>query len=253
MEKEERHGGEKGMQHKKPIVIASKKARKISVKPWAIDFIAVVFILRGIVNLFTTFDELYFIGSTTQSFVHIISIIAGIGIILRLRWGFYLGLIIAIIMFIFHGDNNTVERLLGRLISITIFLGLIKVKSLFQRVNLFDKLISLIAILVLIVVQVYDSVQLSEYEVYRRYTTEAIDRGDYTVCNKIASTNFKEMCYLSVNEKITDSSICDMLSNEDNRDVCFLNLAKAKLDLLYCEKIKRNYSKNFCINYVKNH
>ena len=157
---------------------------KDEIKPWAIDLIAAIFILRGLTNLLypsffgSPFNEYYdFLGDSYGILLNISSIIVGFGVYKRARWGYFSGLVVAGFSFLTQADFNDVERIAGQLLSLLCFLGLQKTKKFFSKEKWFDKVVAAGFALVLLGSAVYGIMQPSKEEIYDHYRSLALANG----------------------------------------------------------------------------
>jgi len=202
-----------------------KKADEVS--PRAVDLIAAVFVLRGLVNLLSPvffgspFNEYYeFLGEVYPILLNLSSVAVGLGIMKRTRWSYLSGLVVAGFSFLTQADLNDVERIAGHILSLLCFLGLMKTKSFFIERKRFDKLIALGFVLILLGSAVWGVTQPSKGEAYDYYRDLALEKNDPTICKKIGRESGVILCIMETARLSGNETFCEIIENPKYKKLC---------------------------------
>lgn len=193
-----------------------------NVAPWALDLVGFVLVGRGLINLAIPFDQLILLSATTQTLLYVISIIAGVGVLMRTKWGLRLGIFASFFFFILEGDYNIAERYFGRMLSFFILAGLWKTRSMLTRGGKNATLFSTAVILLLLGVITYEATQPNEEDLfYHKYLPLAIEKRDYTICDNLKNLHLRSECYRLTSFEIKNPLICKIISDEDEKKSCY--------------------------------
>ncbi len=206
--------------------VEEKKSDEVS--PRAVDLIAAVFVLRGLINLLypvffgSSFNEYYeFLGDVYPLLLNLSSVAVGLGILKRTRWGYLSGLAVAAFSFLSQADPNDLERIGGHILSLLVFFGLMKTKSFFTERKRFDNLVAVAFTLILLGSAVWGATQPSKGEIYDYYRGLALEKNDPMICKKIGRESGVDQCITDVAVYMNNISICDIIRIKESRQICY--------------------------------
>lgn len=234
---------------------ANKSAETPKLKLDQVLFLfALVFIGRGIVNLYFLFqgdhfDE-FFIGYYSQIILNFLFIVAGIGVFLRLDIGYLIGFLTLAIAFITQSDQNFSERTGGEIMSLFLLIGLWsgwKARKYVKKK--LSKQVMLVVSVILIGTIIFEAVQPTTEDLYEKYRDLAIKEKDISICDKIRDDFYIGECTRRFmwEFKVKDSSLCDRLKDESAQGNCYITLVRITGDNVYCNKIKSEWLKENCL------
>ena len=221
-------------------------------RPWVVDLLALFFIGRGLVNIITfmCWGEAYYasiLGGMSHMTLEFLFVVSGVGIFRRERWGYFIGLLAAVVATITQADDSVLKRFGARSLSMIMAIGLFNVRFYFKKIRKIDLIITIVLILLGAGMFVYEVTRPTQSDIQKHYTNLALENMDPSFCDNIEVRNHRESCYVRVNTLIQDPSLCDKLEESDKRGACFRNIAESQKNISYCYKIENSYSKNFCI------
>jgi len=208
-----------------------------------------VLIGRGLVNLFIPFDE-YFIGENASMLLNILTLLGGFGVLARTQWGFLLAFWMSLIALIAQSETNIMERTGGEIMSILLMGGLWKAYDLKKFVKgKYDNKVAFVLILVVFGMIVADGLKPSPEEYAARVTKEAVEKGDWRVCERL-EPGYKDLCIKSYAVEKRNPEICGMVDTRWVKNECYTHVAIKTDNLQICDKIDKEDARGICQSIV---
>jgi len=233
----------------------NKEKEKVGkLDPWYVDFLAVVLILRGLLNFIepaifgTPFDQYYpFLGNDFGVVLNVFYIIAGVGVYTRARWGFYSALVVALVSAVTEAEKTFFEQSAGVLLSLILINAAWELRGYFTKKWKWDKVIAIAMLVILVGVGVYAATRPTPGEIYDYYVNLALEKNDPMVCEEISSVGLRGSCYARVNWEFEDPAICKRIEARIPRNNCYASLARHTHNITYCYEVSDNLQRESCI------
>ncbi len=201
--------------------------------PLGLVFVIIIFLLRaGQYFFFAYLKELEYMPSMRdQAFSLLILlfvlfyVISVIGLLTRRLFGYYLALFLVLVETLFSIGYLTQPVYALTLISLIalVIYALIKNRHIFREANKRDRQVALgltLIVVLYIIFAVYAALQPTPEEYYGMVTKEAIEKGDWRICEKIQSGH-KDDCIRAVAVSLNNEDVCKEIRWDHIRNYCY--------------------------------